>query len=648
MRYLLGLFFLISSIPSFAQKVFDIYSPNKLIRVDFLVSDQGEIAYRVYHKKQLVLEPSKLGILRKDADFSKQLSLLSVSKINTITDQYTLLHGKKKSCTYIAKKRVFSFREANGKLMDIVFQVADDGVAFRYIFKGDAKKDLFEITEELSSFNLKEDAVGFLQPNMDSKSGWNKTQPSYEEHYQVEIPVTKSSPTAAGWVLPALFKSNQHWVSITEAAVDTNYCGARLKQHSPEGVYTIGFPQVTEGIGDGAVFPQSILPWYTPWRVITITDELATLVESTHGTDLALPAAYQVDTWLKPGKASWSWIMFKDGSINYDMQKRYIDFASTMQWQYCLIDVNWDRRIGYDGIRKLSEYAATKKVKLILWYNSAGDWNTVTFYTPRNKLLTHASRMEEFKLLREMGIAGIKVDFFPGDGQSAMKYYIDILKDAALFNIAVNFHGSTYPRGWARTYPNLVTMEAIKGEEFITFNQQDANAQPVHCTLLPFTRNLFDPMDFTPVNLAGIRGIKRRTTKAFELSLSVLFLSGVQHFAESDSGMIKQQDFVIDFMKHLPDSWDDVKFMDGYPGKYVVIARRSGNQWYIAGINGENKDRTISLDLSFISKAADAFTLITDKEDVSDLEKKILQKTKSIPLTMKSNGGFILQVTSTQ
>ncbi len=244
-----------------------------------------------------------------------------------------------------------------------------------------------------------------------------------------------------------------------------------------------------------------------------------------------------------------------------------------------------------------------------------------------------------------MGIAGIKVDFFPGDGQSAMKYYIDILKDAAAYDIAVNFHGSTYPRGWSRTYPNLVTMEAIKGQEFITFNQQDANMQPVHATTIPFTRNLFDPMDFTPVNLSGIPGIRRKTTKAFELSLSVLFLSGIQHFGESDSGMLKQKNFVQDYMRNIPDSWDDVKFIDGYPGKYVILARRAGKQWYISGTNGENKELSLQLNLSFLNKQYKKAVLIGDDPQENDLFSKQIDIEKTYTIVMQPYGGFVIKTT---
>lgn len=642
MRSIFFLLFVLASITTFAQRSTVVFSPDQSIKVMIDLDTSGQLHYTVFYKNRLVLEPSTLGIERKDADFSKRLKWEGVSAIQKIKDQYTLLHGKKKNCVYTANKRSIRLTTREGEKMQLVFQVSNEGIAFRYVFTGDQTKKV-SIVREWSAFNFKESATAFLQPNMLSKSGWNKTQPSYEEHYQLEIPVNKSAPDSSGWVLPALFRSDNVWVSITEAGVDSNYCGSHLNQYSPNGNYTIAFSMLTEGIGQEAVLPESNLPWSTPWRIITLSDKLGTLIESTHGTDLAPPAAYNVDAWLKPGKASWSWIMFKDGSINYDMQKRYVDFAATMNWQYCLIDVNWDRRIGYERMKHLSAYAASKNVKLLLWYNSAGDWNTVTFYTPRNKLLTHTSRIEEFKKLQEMGIAGIKVDFFPGDGQSSMKYYTDILKDAAAFQLAVNFHGSTYPRGWSRTYPNLVTMEAVKGQEFVTFNQRDANLQPIHSAILPFTRNLFDPMDYTPVNLSGIPGIKRRTTKGFELSLSVLFVSGIQHYAESDSGMLQQQPFVIDFLKTIPDRWDDVKFLDGYPRKYVVLARKSGNRWYITGVNAEDKPLSLTLDLSFLGKQNKTASFIKDATDKSELQEEKLPLPSSLPLTIKPFGGFVIQ-----
>jgi len=356
---------------------------------------------------------------------------------------------------------------------------------------------------------------------------------------------------------------------------------------------------------------------------------------------LAAPAKYNVSSWLEPGMASWSWVILKDDSTVYDAQRRFIDFATTMNWEYCLIDAFWDTQIGYEKIKLLADYAKSKNVKILLWYNSAGDWNT-TPLTPRDKMLTKELRRAEFRKLKDIGISGIKVDFFGGDGQSMMKYYIDILKDAAEYNLAVNFHGCTFPRGWHRTYPNLVSMEAIKGEEFVTFGQENADQQPAHCTVIPFTRNLFDPMDFTPVNFSGIPNINRKTTGGFEIALSVIFTSGIQHIAETPNGMAAQKDFVKEYMSTLPETWDDLKFIDGFPGKFVVLARRKGEKWYIAGINGENTFRTITLKVPFISNTSKGI-IITDSENAKDFIKKDINFLMPINITMHPYGGFTIK-----
>ncbi len=315
-----------------------------------------------------------------------------------------------------------------------------------------------------------------------------------------------------------------------------------------------------------------------------------------------------------------------------------------MNWRYCLIDAYWDKQIGYEKIEKLAEYAKTKNVIILLWYNSAGDWNT-TPLTPRDKMLTKESRQTEFQKLKDMGIGGVKVDFFGGDGQSMMKYYIDILKDAAKYNLAVNFHGCTFPRSWYRTYPNLVSMEAVRGEEYVTFGQLFADNQPSHCAILPFARNLFDPMDFTPVNFSGIPHIKRRTTNGFEIALSVIFTSGIQHIAETPTGMSDQKDFVQEYMRTLPNVWDDVKFIDGYPGKYVVLARKKGNLWYIAGINGENNPRKITLNVPFISNTTKGF-IITDSNDTKNFIERDIDFSIPVDITMHPYGGFIIKTLS--
>jgi len=244
-----------------------------------------------------------------------------------------------------------------------------------------------------------------------------------------------------------------------------------------------------------------------------------------------------------------------------------------------------------------------------------------------------------------MGIKGIKVDFFGGDGQSVMAYYQDIFEDAAAFGLAVNCHGATLPRGWQRTYPNLLTFEAVKGFEYVTFDQANADREPNHCCILPFTRNVFDPMDFTPVCFTEVPNIKRITTNGFELALSVIFTSGIQHFAQTPEGMGEVPDYVKDFLKEIPSYWDDIRFIDGYPGKFVVLARKFKNNWYVAGINGEDIEKNINLNLSFL-KNNKTGVLITDGEDnrLFSMQNIKVGPTKPLGIKLKGNGGFVIKI----
>lgn len=623
------------------QEVAKLESPDRSIILSVSLSASGEIQYELQKAGISVIEPSALGVTMKGHHFAQRMKLATVTAPEIIQDSYQLKNGKKSSIRYQANQLTVSFVNEETKKMDVIFRLSNDGLAFRYFFPW-VNGEQQVIEQEATSFHFSKKARAWLQPMMAAKEGWCKTAPSYEEHYSQDLAVGAMPPAHAGWVFPALFKTNGVWALITEAAVDEHYCASRLLNDSLSPVYSIGMPDPREVFTGGGYLPVNDQPWYTPWRIIAV-GSLKTIVASTLGTDLA-PAAVLKDTsFIKPGKASWSWINSKDDNLNFNEQKKYIDFASDMHWQYCLIDADWDTKIGYDSIQVLSKYAAQKKVGLLLWYNSAGDWNTVAYH-PKNKLLTHEDRTKEFSRLTEMGIKGIKVDFFGGDGQSMMKYYLDILKDAAAYKLLVNFHGATLPRGWQRTYPNLMTAEAIYGMEMVTFVQDAADKQASHCAMLPFTRNAFDPMDFTPMNLTGLTSSNciRKTTPAFELALSVLFISGIQHYAQAPEGMVKVPGYVKDFLRTLPNNWDDVQLLDGYPGQYVVIARRSGNRWYISGINGTVTEKKISLDLSSFKKSKAA--LFTDGTKGELFSRTILSTAvqKKCALTLHANGGFVM------
>ena len=616
-----------------------IASPDKRIVVTFHLDATGAPRYAVEFKGQRALQDSKLGLIRDDADFSKNLRFVSASRNESVKDRYEILTAKRRLNFYRANRKEFHLQTADRKKMDIIFQVSNDGVAFRYFFP-ETDSTIHKLSEEVSSYHFLPGAKAWLQPMSVAKSGWKRVNPCYEELYEKEIPVGTPSPLA-GWVYPALFRSGETWMLVSESSLPRNYCATRLRGESPDGEYSVGFPDPRENFHGGAVNPESTLPWLTPWRFIAI-GSLKTIAESTLGIDLADKPALPVNMRGKPGKASWSWPLLGDDQTVYPVQKRFIDYASEMGWQYCLIDALWDTQIGYDKVQELIDYAKTRNVKILLWYNSAGDWND-TPQTPRNIMTNHATRIAEFERLKKMGVAGLKIDFFGGDGQSMIDYYHDIIDDATPYGFLLNFHGATPPRGWQRTYPQIVTTEAIRGMEYVTFEQTNADQEPTHAAMLPFTRNVFDPMDFTPMALWRVNDrVQRRTTSAFELALSVLFTSGIQHYAETPDGMAKAPDYVRDFLKSVPCVWDDTKFLDGYPGKFVAMARKGDGHWFLCGINGETTTRTLELNLSELR--ARAGTLISDGDggNLSFQKNAIhLGRDKTLKVTLQPHGGFV-------
>lgn len=618
-----------------------IVSPDKKITAEVLLNNDQQLVYNIMYNGKTVLQNSALGIVREDADFSTALQWLSYSEQTYVKDQYKMLTAKKSTITYGANKKIITVQNKNGDEMQVIFQVSNDGVAFRYVFP-QISTAVKKITSERTSFHFLEGTRAWLQPKTEAQSGWEHSNPSYEAHYMMDIKTGTPAPGKNGWVYPAMFKYENTWMLITEAALGRTYCGTSLQQYAENNEYKINFPEPEEKYTNGALYPESVLPWQTPWRIIAL-GSLKTIAESTLGTDLAYPAISIDSSFIKPGRASWSWIMSKDDYIVYDEQKKYIDYAADMHWEYCLIDAAWDTKIGYDKIKELAAYAAKKNVGILLWYNSAGDWNTVK-YTPKDKMLTHESRVKEFTILQQMGIKGIKTDFFAGDGQSMINYYQDILEDAAQFHLLVNFHGATLPRGWQRTYPNLMTTEAIYGYEMITFNQKDADVAASHMVMSAFARNAFDPMDFTPVSLYKIPRINRKTTTAFEMATGIIFLSGIQHFVEGPAGMAKMPEAVKNFMQNIPVSWDDVKFIDGYPGKFYAVARRAGKKWYVAGINADTAQQQINIDkLPFIAPFKTG-TLFFSNATTNEVEvsKETIYAKQNKSIAIKPNDGFVL------
>ncbi|KFZ38984.1 alpha-glucosidase [Shewanella mangrovi] len=611
-------------------------SPDKQLSASLSLDEQGRLWYQLFHHNQPVLKPSPLGLNLNNAQFAKGLSFKKEAGQKTVQGQYELWTGKQRHVEYQANDINVSFTNPLGHTLTIEMRLSDDGLAYRYVLP-EKSTDSRIVMNELTGFHFFPETKAWLQHKADAKSGWERTNPSYEEDYSQNISVETPSPTENGWIYPALYHYGNDWIAITEAGNDGHYAGSNLAQKSPDGLYQLRFPSEKEGLSNGKWLPEAKLPLHSPWRIIAVGD-LNTLMSSTLGSDLAEPAKITDTAWIKPGISAWSWGLLKDESVTYPIQKEFIDYAAKMHWPYILIDVNWDQNIGYDKMAELAQYAKGKNVGLLVWYNSSGAWNG-TQYTPKSQLLTHDDREREFARLQQMGIKGVKVDFFPGDGSSVMQYYQDILKDAAEHQLMVNFHGTTLPRGLQRTWPNLLTAEAVKGFEMITFFQEVADREATHIAMLPFTRNLFDPMDFTPMVLGDIPNIERKTSNGFELALPVLLTSGIQHLVTTPKQMESMPEFVKRYLRSVPGRWDESRFLGGYPGKYAVIARRAGKQWFIAGINAEKEPKTLELDLSFVGKGQGL--LIEDGASPralvqSEVDSGVRQ------LTLKPSAGFVM------
>ncbi len=609
-------------------------SPDGQLRVDVSINEQRQLVYTVQRAGQPVLLASRLGLVLEDADFSNGLSLLGTSPVSLHRERYRLAAGKRSHVDYRANEQSFMLTNATGRQFVLQLRASNDGLALRYTVEGPGHK---QFKDELTSFAFPAGARAWLQPMSVAKTGWKRTNPSYEEHYQADIAAGTPAPSRAGWVFPALFRSGANWVALTEAGMDGRFHASRLASDSSGGTYRIGLPEASEVFTGGRLLAEvDDGPLTTPWRVLAI-GSLKTLMESTLGTDLAAPAVAFDKHKLRPGPASWSWAILKDDGTVYEVQKRFIDYAADMHWPYTLVDADWDRKIGDAKMKELADYAKTKGVGLLAWYNSSGAWND-TEYSPKSALLTREARAKEFKRVKAIGIKGLKVDFFGGDGASMQAYYVDLLKDTAAAGLLLNFHGATLPRGWSRTYPNLLTTEAVKGFEYASFTQEDQDKVVRHAATLPFIRNLFDPMDFTPVVFADVPNLKRATRNGFELAESVLFLSGIQHYAETPEGMATAPAYVKDFLRELPRHWDDVRFLDGVPAKFIVLARRAGKQWFIAGLNADDDPREVQLDLAWLGTRRGQ--LITDGQGPREFSQGTLAA-PAAKLMLAPHGGFV-------
>lgn len=616
-------------------------SPNGQIEVS--VTNQpgeGKLVYEVFLHEgdnfRTILEPSQLGLEREDATF-RALDFISMESSVNLSEKYTLLTGKKRNQETVYNESVLSFKNKNGELIDIIFRLYDEGVAFSYYFPSKSEK-LHRLKKEYTSFNLGE-GLAWMQP-YDTIADW---APAYETYYLSELAVGTSAPVSKnGWAFPLLFHTDNLWIFISEAGFDGSYGGSHLESECPSGEYFLKYAEPGECRGYYEDAQIHSLPWKTPWRFIVAGKDPATIVESDLVTHLAEDVKVKDLSWIKPGRASWSWWSTPDSPQDYNLLVPFVDLAADMGWEYSLVDANWNKMINGD-LKKIVKYAQSKGVGILLWYNSGGKHNVVK-EAPRDLMDERRIRRREFARISEMGVKGIKVDFFQSDKQVIIKQYIEILEDAADYQLLVNFHGCTLPKGWRRTYPHLMTMEAVRGGESYIFDRNFPKQSPAHISTIPFLRNVVGSVDYTPGGFSN-NHYAHLTTYGFELALPVIIESGICHFVEKPDRVYQLPGFAVEILREMPVVWDETRFLSGYPGKDVVIARRSGENWYIGGINSETTAKKIKPALEKIGIRGKSVEIIHDGTSPNELVYEIIGQEKAIPeINMPGLGGFLLVV----
>jgi hypothetical protein len=618
-------------------------SPDGNVVVELTLTN-GTPAYSVTYKGTTFLEPSPLGLETSLGSLATGLSTAG-SQTKSLEETYSLPHGKVSQVRYSANELTCRYTNAQKGVLEAIFRVSDRDVALAYRVSSPGKFRAV-IRSEATGFKLTTSATAFVTPQVRAGGGFAASKPSYEEAYLMDVPAGTKSRTGLGFTFPALFRvGDDGWMLLSETGVSSGYAGTRLGDPTPEGLYPIAFPATAENAGVGDATVSGALPLLTSWKTITLGDSLKSIVETTVATDVVKPL-YEPSQAYRPGRATWSWLLWQDASMNLADQKKFIQLAADLGYEYILIDAFWDKNIGREKTAELVAEARAKSVGVMLWYNSNGSWNDAP-QTPLHGMDTSPARQREMAWLKAIGVKGIKVDFFGGDKQTTMKLYEDILTDANTYGLMANFHGATLPRGWERMYPNHMTSEAVTASENLVFSQGFADKEAFNSTVFPFIRNPVAAMDYGPLVLNRRfsrnegRGTQRRTTDAFQLATAVLYQSPLQHFGLAPNNLQEQPAHVIDFLKRVPCVWDETRFVDGYPGKFAVIARRAGQHWYVAATHAGKERRDFTFSLPWLQGAT--LSMLHDLPDrTAGIKAVAVGSDGVVSLSLEPGGGVVL------
>ncbi|MFD4676271.1 glycoside hydrolase family 97 catalytic domain-containing protein [Lentzea sp. NPDC058450] len=538
--------------------------------------NSGNLTLTVRNQGRTVLQPASVGLTTTAADLTKDLTFTGRSD-RVVTERYSMPTGKRQNRTARMTEARLGFRNSAGSFA-LVVRASVDGIAYRYELPGAAT-----ITSEASSFAVPADAKAWLLP--------------YNAWYEANRVRTTAGEATGDFGYPSLFQTGQDFALLTESDVDGRYAGSRLRKQGN------GFQVV---LADAQVSSTGTTPWRT-----AIVGDLATVSTSTLVDDLASPARFTDTSWIKPGKVAWSWLSEHSSPSDFARQKQYVDFAARHGWQYALVDEGWSAA----WVPELIRYARAQGVEILLWLR----WSDLDTPQERDTVLPR---------IKQWGAKGVKLDFMESDSQDRYRWYDAVLQKTADLKLMVNFHGSTIPHGLARTWPHVLTMEAVRGAE----NYPPAANNPVQF----FTRNVAGSMDYTPVSLeVGTR----EASIAHEVALPVVYESGWTHFADKPEAYERHPQ-ALRYLDQLPTAWNETRLLDGDPDSHAVVARRNGDRWFVGGITAQ--DRTLQAPLGFLNSGQWLVETVRDPGIRADVvrDTRIMRSTNTLTMPTKRNGGF--------
>ena len=606
------------------------FLPFHLCTFAQVTSPNGRISAQAEGTTLVISYEGKKALLMEELPFAKS----DFSFVRNVKEDYRMLTGKRLACSNEGNE----YATTLGEGVKMVLRLYNDGIAFRYEYPE------AWTGSDPTVFRIPEGTRRWMEQWTDSYEGYFPLSTTYKvEPVPSFSGISKSEEGYNNrWGYPALLEPQDGlFVLLSEANIEHGQSASCL--YNDKELYKVVPAERLENNASPSRL-STFSPFHTPWRV-AIIGSLGDVVESTLITDVSNPCQLKDTSWIQPGVVSWVYWAYNHGSNDYSIIKKYVDMAATLHLPYVLIDAEWDQMdqlASNEGksIEDAIAYAKEKGVKPMIWYNSSVGWVDGA-PTPKYRLNKPEDREKEFAWCEKLGVAGVKIDFFSGDNQKNMDYCLDLLESAARHHLLVNFHGATIPRGWQRTWPNLMSTEGVYGAEWYNNVPTFTAKAAAHNATLPFTRNVIGPMDYTPCAFSDSQH-PHITTHAHELALTVLFESGLQHLADKPESYFAQPQEVQDFFSHLPSVWDETRFVSGYPGESVVLARRSGDTWYIAGINGTDEQKALPL-LSRRGQGWSDLPHITAFLDAGDRAWKIQSEGSELPekVVCRPRGGFV-------